>query len=143
MIVGAPQEPARGREIGGTPTPHRCTPAWFRSISRRHTNAPARANEGKHRRPHISEKGVGGSEELLVSKLVFCIFLFYPLNMSFTEILHEIESLPSKQRWELLGRLHQLTEEDVPESLRQGMAEAQRGELYDLDQILSNPPTGL
>ncbi len=63
--------------------------------------------------------------------------------MSLTEILHEIEHLPSKERWELLGRLHQLAEEDIPESLRQGMAEAQRGELHDLDEILSKPPAGL
>ncbi len=60
--------------------------------------------------------------------------------MSFAELLHEVENLPSKERWELLGRLHQLTEEDIPESLRQGMAEAQRSELYDLDEILSKPP---
>ncbi len=60
--------------------------------------------------------------------------------MSVTEIIREIESLPSKERWEILGRLHQLTEDEIPESLHQGMAEAQRGELYDLDEILSKSP---
>lgn len=77
----------------------------------------------------------------MVSELVFYVHLFYSSIMSLTEILHEIDKLPSQERWELLGHLHQLTEEDIPESLRQGMAEAQRGELYDLDEILSKPPS--
>jgi len=63
--------------------------------------------------------------------------------MDIAQLLREIETLPSKERWELLGRLQQLTEEDIPESLRQGMAEAQQGELHDLDKILSKPPVDL
>ncbi|MDD2707643.1 MAG: hypothetical protein PHV34_06495 [Verrucomicrobiae bacterium] len=57
--------------------------------------------------------------------------------------MQEVEDMPGEQRWELLGRLQQLTEQDIPESLRQGMAEAQRGELCDLDEILSKPPPDL
>ncbi len=60
--------------------------------------------------------------------------------MSVAEIIREIETLPTEERLQVLERLSQLTEQDIPESLRQGMAEAQRGELHDLDEILSKPP---
>jgi hypothetical protein len=56
--------------------------------------------------------------------------------MSVTELLHEIEALPSEERLRLVEKLVQLTEADVPESLRQSMAEAERGELLDLDEAL-------
>ena len=56
--------------------------------------------------------------------------------MSVAELLHEIEALPSEERLLLVEKLVQLTEADVPESLRQSMAEAQRGELIDLDDAL-------
>ncbi len=57
----------------------------------------------------------------------------YPEAMSVTDILHEIEALPAEERLRLVGKLIQLTEADVPESLRQSMAEAARGELVDMD----------
>jgi hypothetical protein len=56
--------------------------------------------------------------------------------MSVAELLHEIEALPSEERLRLVEKLVQLTEADVPESLRQSMAEAERGELIDLDDAL-------
>jgi hypothetical protein len=56
--------------------------------------------------------------------------------MSVAELLHEIEALPSEERLLLVEKLVQLTEADVPESLRQSMAEAERGELIDLDDAL-------
>ncbi len=58
----------------------------------------------------------------------------YSSAMSVTEILHEIEALPSAERLRLVEKLVQLTETDVPESLRQSMAEAARGELIDFDE---------
>ena len=51
-------------------------------------------------------------------------------------MLHEIESLPKEERLWLWERLSQLTEVDIPESLRQSLAEAERGELIDLDEAL-------
>jgi len=57
--------------------------------------------------------------------------------MSVAELLHQIESLPTEERLQLVEKLVQLTEADVPESLRQGMAEAARGELIDLDDVLT------
>ncbi len=56
--------------------------------------------------------------------------------MSANELLHEIESLPKEERLWLWERLSQLTEVDIPESLRQSLAEAERGELIDLDEAL-------
>lgn len=56
--------------------------------------------------------------------------------MGVTEILHEIEALPGKDRQALFARLGELAESDIPASFRQGMAEAARGELVDLDEAL-------
>ncbi|HWB59737.1 MAG TPA: hypothetical protein VG733_09600 [Chthoniobacteraceae bacterium] len=56
--------------------------------------------------------------------------------MGVTDILHEIEALPSGEQLLLLEKLKELTERDLPESLRQSMAEAKRGELIDLDDAL-------
>ena len=56
--------------------------------------------------------------------------------MSVAEILHQIEALPTDERLQLVEKLVQLSEADVPESLRQSMAEAKRGELIDLDDAL-------
>jgi hypothetical protein len=56
--------------------------------------------------------------------------------MSANELLHEIEALPKEQQVWLWEKLSQLAEADIPESLRQSMAEAERGELIDLDDAL-------
>jgi hypothetical protein len=56
--------------------------------------------------------------------------------MSVAELLNEIEALPSEERLRLVEKLVQLTVSDVPDSLRQSMAEAERGELIDLDEAL-------
>ncbi len=58
--------------------------------------------------------------------------------MSVTDILHEIEALPTEERLRLVEKLVQLTEADVPESLRESMAQAARGELIDLDEALKD-----
>ena len=56
--------------------------------------------------------------------------------MSVSEILHEIEALPAAERLQLVEKLVQLAEADIPESLRESMAQAERGELIDLDDAL-------
>ena len=56
--------------------------------------------------------------------------------MSASELLHRIESLPKQERLWLWEKLSQLTRADIPESLRQSIAEAERGELIDLDEAL-------
>lgn len=56
--------------------------------------------------------------------------------MGITDILHEIEALPAEERLRLVEKLVQLTEADVPESLRQSMTEAARGEFIEMDEAL-------
>ena len=56
--------------------------------------------------------------------------------MSVTEIMHEIEALPTEVRLRLVEKLVQLTEADVPASLRESMAEAARGEFIEMDEAL-------
>jgi hypothetical protein len=56
--------------------------------------------------------------------------------MSVTEIMQEIEALPTQERLRLVEKLVQLTEADVPESLRESMAQAARGEFIAMDEAL-------
>jgi len=56
--------------------------------------------------------------------------------MSVAEILHQIEALPAEERLQLLEKIFELPEATIPESLRQSMAEAERGELIDMDDAL-------
>jgi hypothetical protein len=54
--------------------------------------------------------------------------------MSANEILQKIEELPDEERRQLFQKLSELDE--VPQSLRQSLAEAARGELIDLNDAL-------
>ena len=54
--------------------------------------------------------------------------------MSATEILEKIEQLPAEERQRLFQKLSEL--ENVPESLRESLVEAARGELISLDDAL-------
>jgi len=56
--------------------------------------------------------------------------------MGVAELLHEIEALPSEERLRLVEKLVQLTELDIPESLRQSMSQAKRGEFVEMDEAL-------
>jgi hypothetical protein len=75
-------------------------------------------------------------DELAELQLVLKHRKDYPMLMSVAELLHEIEALPSEERLRLMEKLVQLTEADLPESLRQSMAEAGRGELIEMDEAL-------
>jgi hypothetical protein len=48
--------------------------------------------------------------------------------MSANELLHEIEVLPKEERLWLWKKLSELREADIPESLRQSMAEAEQAD---------------
>lgn len=56
--------------------------------------------------------------------------------MSTSELWQKIEALPKPEQVLLLERLSALTSSEIPESFLQGMAEAERGELLDLDESL-------
>jgi hypothetical protein len=54
--------------------------------------------------------------------------------MSASEILQKIDELPTHERAWLLQKLSEI--EGIPESLRQSLDEAGRGDLIDLDDAL-------
>lgn len=56
--------------------------------------------------------------------------------MSLSEILHEIESLPPEERWQVLQHTRHLLEPDVPEEFKEGMEAIARGETVDLDEAM-------
>ena len=56
--------------------------------------------------------------------------------MSLSEILHEIESLPPEERWQVLQHTRHLLEPDVPEEFKEGMEVIARGETVDLDEAM-------
>ena len=56
--------------------------------------------------------------------------------MGVSEILNEIKSLPTEQRWEILERTRELLGPEIPESFKQGMREIARGEVVELDDAL-------
>ena len=62
--------------------------------------------------------------------------------MSVSEIMREIEGLPSEERWQVLDFVHRLLEPDVPESFREGMADIRAGRVVDMKQALFEPYPG-
>jgi len=56
--------------------------------------------------------------------------------MSVTEILHQIEALPTKDRWQVLEHTRHLLEPEIPESFAQAMSEIERGAVIELDDAL-------
>jgi len=56
--------------------------------------------------------------------------------MGVSEILEEIKSLPTQQRWEILERTREMLDTEIPESFKQGMREIARGEVIELDDAL-------
>jgi hypothetical protein len=58
------------------------------------------------------------------------------IPVSVTEILHQIEALPTKDRWQVLEHTRHLLEPEIPESFTQGMAEIQKRDVIELDQAL-------
>jgi hypothetical protein len=56
--------------------------------------------------------------------------------MSVAEIMHQIEALPPKERWDILEQTRHLLEPDVLEEFREGMTAIARGEVVDLDEAM-------
>jgi hypothetical protein len=61
--------------------------------------------------------------------------------VSVAEILHQIEALPPKDRWQVLEHTRHLLEPEIPESFVQGMAEIARGDVIELDDALKGLDT--
>ncbi len=62
--------------------------------------------------------------------------------MSSSEVIAEIESLPTEQQWEVLDYLQRKSFAELPESLRRGMAQALAGEGADMETALKETPPG-
>jgi hypothetical protein len=61
--------------------------------------------------------------------------------MTATQVIAEIENLPIEERERVFVRVHELENEMIPQSFLQGMEEALRGDLMDVeDDHLSHPP---
>lgn len=61
--------------------------------------------------------------------------------MSVQEIIREIRSLPTDERWQVLEGVRHMLEPEVPESFKEGMAQIKRGETIDLDDALQELDT--
>ncbi len=68
--------------------------------------------------------------------LVLTLPVCYDFSVSLSEILHEIESLPPEERWQVLQYTRQLLEPDIPEEFKEGMEAIRRGETVDLDEAM-------
>lgn len=62
--------------------------------------------------------------------------------MSLSEIIEELPKLSVTERSVIWQRLEEITEADVPESFRQGMADIAAGRHVEMDQALTEPPPG-
>jgi hypothetical protein len=61
--------------------------------------------------------------------------------MTATQVIAEIENLPIEERERVFVRVHELENEMIPQSFLQGMEEALRGDLMDVeDDHFSHPP---
>ncbi len=56
--------------------------------------------------------------------------------MSLSEILHEIESLPSAERWQVLEHTRHLLDPEIPAEFKEGMDAIARGETMDLNEAM-------
>jgi hypothetical protein len=56
--------------------------------------------------------------------------------VSLSEILHEIESLPPQDRWQVLEHTRHLLEPEIPNEFKEGMEAISRGETMDLDEAM-------
>jgi hypothetical protein len=56
--------------------------------------------------------------------------------MGVSEILREIKSLPSEERWQIIERTREMLGPEIPESFKQGMREITTGDVIELDEAL-------
>jgi predicted transcriptional regulator len=63
-------------------------------------------------------------------------------NVSATEIIEQFKALPAKERAEVARFIVENDDSWIPESFKQGMADAEAGRLVDLDTALNQPYPG-
>jgi hypothetical protein len=62
--------------------------------------------------------------------------------VSAQEIIEQIKALPAKERAQVAKFVVENDDSWIPESFRQGMADAEAGRLVDLDTALNEPYAG-
>lgn len=62
--------------------------------------------------------------------------------MSATEIIEQFKALPANERAQVARFVVENDDSWIPESFKQGMADAEAGELVDLDTALNEPYPG-
>ena len=50
--------------------------------------------------------------------------------------MHQIETLPAKERWEILEHTRQLLGPEIPAEFKEGMEAIARGDVIDLDDAM-------
>jgi predicted transcriptional regulator len=63
--------------------------------------------------------------------------------MSLAEIIEELPKLSVQERSVVWQQLEALSEADVPDSFRQGMADLAAGRHVDMEVALNEPPPGI
>ncbi|MBI4023614.1 MAG: hypothetical protein HY360_01445 [Verrucomicrobia bacterium] len=58
--------------------------------------------------------------------------------MSVAEIIREIKAMPKKKRVQVIERICELNDEDIPSSFKEGMADIRAGRVIDLDEALKD-----
>ncbi len=59
--------------------------------------------------------------------------------MNTTELLEQIEALPTVEKAKLIEKLHANAPSWIPESFREGMTDIAAGRTVDLDEALNRP----
>jgi predicted transcriptional regulator len=69
--------------------------------------------------------------------------MFYPSLMSATEIIEQFKALPASERAQVAKFVVEHDDSWIPESFKQGMADAEAGRFADMETVLSGakPPS--
>jgi predicted transcriptional regulator len=70
-----------------------------------------------------------------------CLWV-YTLDMSATEIIEQFKALPAAERAQVAKFVVENDDSWIPDSFKQGMADAEAGRLVDLDTALNEPYPG-
>jgi hypothetical protein len=74
------------------------------------------------------------------SRLAKGVFLPDNETMSATEIIEQIKGLPANERAQVAKYVVEHDDSWVPESFKQGMADAEAGRFVDMEMVLSGAP---
>jgi hypothetical protein len=85
----------------------------------------------------MGEERYRGNTRLLGS----CLWV-YTLDMSATEIIEQFKALPAAERAQVAKFVVENDDSWIPDSFKQGMADAEAGRLVDLDTALNEPYPG-